>query len=544
MSWKDDKDLGPWEFEEQSNVWGYLNNPRWSSLREAVEFSEAVGNPIDPTETHRPCKHWHKGDDAVTVTTTSPAPDINIGTNLWYQESIDVHNGIVGMIGMAYVGDGVSDGIVAEIYDVESKTFQCWGVVRNMFVHYATPNTCRISSNGYIAYYGSMSDFKNGGYWVDSDWSYSMRLYIFEEGEEPRYTDVWSCEWGTGTPYECWDYAIYDMMDCIGDRIACLAYVQEIDGVAHNKWMVKTSEDAGLTFPTEYSFPTFAAWAYEGSIAHKLRMSNDGTIWVVHLVNAADPPYYAQLWKSTDGGVSFTKIWETNFFTDAGMRSYNLGWDISNTDGKYQTISVEKHPWTAYDRIMYVSDDYGATFTTKTVSPENISIFTTLTAEERHITVIAKNTSISKDGFARSTDHGDNFSWLVAVITYGGLTNNFMDVVNKTYIKNNTITYDRQGIIGSTVGNSRIFTADPSPDVSHYYPDMQKHFNEIVYCECGESYTGGDYIDLLYSDDNGATWIIIQTPIPNGESEEDVILSGTVTSVTTTELNEPQVWQI
>ena len=60
MSWKDDKDLGPWEFDEQPDKWGYLNNPKWSEKTDAQEFSEAVGNPIDPTNTHVPCGHWHK----------------------------------------------------------------------------------------------------------------------------------------------------------------------------------------------------------------------------------------------------------------------------------------------------------------------------------------------------------------------------------------------------------------------------------------------------------------------------------------------------
>ena len=542
MSWKDDKDLGSWEFTEQPNKYGYLNNPNWSKLPAAVAFSEAVGNPIDPTDTHKPCGHWHKhsGDEAITVTRTSPAPDINIGTNYWYQPSVDVHSGIVGMVSMTYEGDGVTDGIVAEVYDVDSKTIQCWGLLRNMYVIYGEPNTCRISKNGYMAYYCSCSDFP---YWEvgDTEAPYYMRLYIFEEGEEPRYTNVWSCDWLTSDPYYCWDYAIHDMMDCIENRIACLAYVNEVAGVAYNRWVVKTSEDAGLTFPTEYSFPALASWSYEGSSSHKLRMSDDGTIWVIHLVNAATPPYYVQLWKSTDGGVSFTKIWETNYFTDSGMVSYNLGWDISNTDGRYQTISIEKDPSANYDRIMYVSDDYGVSFTTKTVNPENLQIYTILTAEHQHITVLAKNTSLSKYGFARSTDSGDNFSWLVAAITYGGLTNNYINVVNKTYI-NNTTTYNRQGIISATVGNSRIFTADPSPDVSHSYVDMQKHFNEIVYCECGESYTGGNYQDLLYSEDNGATWSILQTQIPNTNLEEDTILTGTV--LVETELNEPQVWQM
>ena len=512
MSWIDKfKGIGPWPFIEQQNKWGYLNNPRWSNSPKgtadpisASEFCEKSGLPNLKLNrsTHEPCGHWHK-----TPSSWEYVPNINIGAHYWWQQSIDVYDGTIGFVGMTYEGDGVSDGIVSAIYDVESETWISWGVVRDMYVHYAEPNTCRISSSGYMAYYGSVTDFKNGGYYVGGDSTYSMRLYVFEEGQEPRYTDVWSCNWTTGIPYECWDYAIYDVMDCIGDRIACLAYVQKIDGIIHNKWMVKTSEDAGLTFPTEYSFPALATWAYEGPFAHKLRMTDDGTIWVVHLVNAAAPPYYLQLWKSTDGGVSFTKIWETNYFADNGFRTYSFGWDINDADGQYQTISIRKDPWMDYDydRVFYVSDDYGATFTTKTFISGSNSMYNTLVANGDYIVVISKDSTPSQHyDFYRSTDKATSFS--------------FVDL--EDYVSGISISYF----------------------------DMQKNMNEIVTANCGDAYyTPPDwpesdfFIGVAYSNDGGATWIVIQSPVPNQDSGSDVFLPGTVI-IESSEPNEPQVW--
>ena len=497
MSWKDDKDLGSWEFSEQPNKWGYLNNPKWSEKTDAQEFSEAVGNPIDPTNTHVPCGHWHKNPNVF-----GPAPDINIGTTFWYQQSIDVYDGTIGLVGMTYEGDGVNDGIVSAIYDVESETWVSWGVVRNMYVIYAEPNTCRISSKGYMAYYCSCSDVP---YWEVGDTTapYYMRLYIFEEGEEPRYTDVWSCDWLTSDPYYCWDYVIYDMMDCIEDRIACLTYVNEVAGVAYNRWVVKTSEDAGLTFPTEYSFPTLAAWAYEGSYAHKLRMTDDGTIWVVHLVNAASPPYYVQLWKSTDGGVSFTKVWERDYSLDSTAgRITSFGWDVSDEDGQYQTISIPKDYSVAYDKLFYVSDDYGATFTTKTYVTTDSYMYTTLVSNGEYILVLSRdNTPTNHIDFLRSTDEATSFS--------------FVDL--EDYVSG----------------------------ISTSYFDMQKNMNEIVTANCGDPYytppdypESDDFIGVAYSNDGGATWSIIQSPIPNGDTESVTLLPGTVAI----ELDEPVVW--
>ena len=67
MSWKDDKDLGPWNFDEQSDKWGYLNNPRWSNNPKgaadpisATEFCEEKQISLDPEGQHIPCGHWHK----------------------------------------------------------------------------------------------------------------------------------------------------------------------------------------------------------------------------------------------------------------------------------------------------------------------------------------------------------------------------------------------------------------------------------------------------------------------------------------------------
>lgn len=70
MTWIDDnKGSGPWDFTEQKDKWGYLNNPRWSNnpkkegdSMSAADFSTAKGLSLNP-EDHRPCGHWHKHSD-------------------------------------------------------------------------------------------------------------------------------------------------------------------------------------------------------------------------------------------------------------------------------------------------------------------------------------------------------------------------------------------------------------------------------------------------------------------------------------------------
>jgi alpha-tubulin suppressor-like RCC1 family protein len=62
MGWKEDVTPGPdqFNFREQPNKFGYLNNPDWTKDLDAVAFSEAVGNVINSTDRHLPCGHWHK----------------------------------------------------------------------------------------------------------------------------------------------------------------------------------------------------------------------------------------------------------------------------------------------------------------------------------------------------------------------------------------------------------------------------------------------------------------------------------------------------
>lgn len=59
--WKDNKGVGPWDFVEQPNKFGYLNNPRWSSQVNAQTFCQKHDLPLDSSNQHKPCGHWHKG---------------------------------------------------------------------------------------------------------------------------------------------------------------------------------------------------------------------------------------------------------------------------------------------------------------------------------------------------------------------------------------------------------------------------------------------------------------------------------------------------
>lgn len=88
MSWVDDnKGAGPWAFTEQQDVWGYVNNPRWTDTpgppvsytgRESEEpqvWTPSGSGRLDfDSSDHKPCGHWHK---------TMPAPPGAAGANIY-----------------------------------------------------------------------------------------------------------------------------------------------------------------------------------------------------------------------------------------------------------------------------------------------------------------------------------------------------------------------------------------------------------------------------------------------------------------------------
>lgn len=486
MTWIDDnKGQGPWDFTEQPDKFGYLNNHRWSNSPKgaadpisASEFCEEKGIALDPEGQHIPCGHWHKNP---TYT-----PSINLGKLYWYQPSVDVLDGKIGMVSMR-VGYEVTDAITGFIYDVTEGTWKCLGIASTTILS-AKPQTCRLADD-YMAYYCARQNY-------DSGYDYSMRLYVFEEGEEPRYTDVWVCDWGTGTPYYAGEGYFYNTMDCVGDRIVCTALIWEVAGVDFKYWQVKVSNDQGLTFSTTWTFPdalTAVASGYYDRVY--LRMSKDGIVWLLY-VRAMGTTTMVELWKSNAGATSWTKIWEKDYSGDlGGYKCASFGFDVSDVDGEYITISLYGGLYTGtYYRVFYVSSDYGINFTTRTYNSSDYAMDSSVVANDKYILAPSKRKSDSEDIFQRSDDYAVSFD-----------------------------------------------EVDISPIVvDHSYMDIQKHDDEIVYCECGESYSETDYQDILYSDDFGVTWSIVQTLLQNTDIGEDTVLPSTIL----VDLDEPQVWSL
>ena len=486
MSWKDNKNLGPWPFVEQPDKWGYLNNPRWSNQPDARAFCAKFGLPLDSPNCHLPCGHWHKGIIEI------PEEIINLGPNWWYQPSIDVRDGIVGAVAMYF--DGVSeDRIVGLIYDKATKIWKCLGYSYIEPI-YGQPNTCRLSEN-YMAFYCICNTWED---WYGSgDWNkYFGRLYIFESGHDPRYSDPWECNWSTKIPYKIYQYGIYNVMDCAGDRIACAALVLGIDGVSCYKWMIKVSDDRGVSFHTEYSMPNadIPGGGDDNVDSVHVRMSANGIVWIAYLKSNSTNTMI-ELWKSNVGATSFSKIWETDYSANMdGQQALNMVFDVSDSDGEKVTISLRGVSGGVNYRVTYYSTDFGVNFNSNVWATAVYSTTGKGAVDGSHIVLNAQKGSDSL--FIISSDYGSSYN-----------------------------------------------EVDPNvPGLDLYYADCQKYNAEVVYIECGDPFiVGSGQQGLLSSEDYGVNWEVISMPIYLVPTDDQpVIWDGKPTGGIVS--GEPQIW--
>jgi hypothetical protein len=402
------------------------------------------------------------------IPTTEPPRFLDV-TYEFYQPSIDVFHGRIAMAGLAV---DEPYGVACLEYSVATGEWYALGGTENVS-QYLEPNTLRISSqDGYVAYFGSFYPYD------DPSGVYSLRIgaFIFDRGNLPRFLLGWEDD-GTAATYDLSDYNFYNSMDCYGSRLACLAPVKKVLGVVLNKFQIKVSNDSAETFGTTWTFPDVFTPLGIGGYSDKveLRMTQDGIVHVAYLRSGGlVGTHNIEYWKSNAAATSWTKIWENNFYADLGnVESYGLSFDLNDEDGETIVIRLKgiiSGAPTLYRDLAYLSTNYGVAFT------------------------------------AYPTDYPSAPAWEIPYIVG---TSNELDVVHFCDV----------GVYKSTNGGSTYNLIDISPiPITGSFVDQQKHHSEIVYTECGVAFSppGADpnLQGLLYSDDDGSTWQVIQSPLP------------------------------
>lgn len=472
----DNKGAGPWRFTPQPDKWGYLNNPRWTPTPQApTDYSSNLGGepqiwtpnaggyPDGGSDIHFPCGHWHKG-----------IPDQGyLDDGEYYQQSIDVYKGRMAMVAE---DTGSTRGIIGCVDYFEGE-WAALGSVTNID-YYLEPNTTRISGSAasdYIAHYMS--------YWMmeyEGDRINYLGIFRFSRDASPTSLIGWESNVSTGIPYSADDSAFYNTMDCVGDRLACLAFVFKVNNVSYRKMQVKVSEDGGKSWSHTVEW-TDAITTYPYSIKDRamLRMSQDGTVWICYVRSGgAGHVHNVEVWESNSDVTSFSKQWEKDFYSDLNdNEAWRFCYDINDEDGSEQVITlgpVYEGPGDYY-YVTYHSHDSASTFTT-TVHNNATNIPASRFSGD------SPNMAVMKDGdeFMLSSDGGVNFS-----------DNNVSPI-----------------------------------SLSGSYIDHQHHYNEMVYAECGADFhppgAEAGRLSLLYSDDNGGTWEVRQSPFNNGASSREI----------------------
>jgi len=421
--WHVDKDHDPvWDFQEQGELpYSYHKHP---------------------TEPHV-CGHWHK----------NPYSEEPISYYPWYQPSVDIHNSVIGIVSME--ASGARPSIFPMRYDLDTSAWS-YGDPIDWQVIFAAPNTARLDEN-YLAFYctGEVPDNETA--------EYAGRLYVWDLNWNVTETDVWDCDGDTGVPYLIDQSRYHNVMDCHDQTVVCVAQVYKENGIYINKWQIKISENSGVTFDREWEFPFSAALGTGKDENVEVRITADGYIWAG--VVRYDSPTISQveLWKSDAGRTTLTKVWSKDYSLDTGtIYATAFGWALDTADGEHIVFNL---PTSSTDRVLYVSDNFGSSFSTITVSEATFDLYRTTVIEGEKITVVAEHND-GTEGFGISEDFGTTFSF-----------------------------------------------SSPGYNLGHAFVDMQYWHNQVVYTECGESYTLNDYQDIIYSLNLGTNWTLLTTPI-------------------------------
>jgi hypothetical protein len=474
MSWiTENKGLGPWTFAAQPDKWGYLNNPRWQTAQQAR---------------HCPCGHWHKGGYPGVGT-------YNIGPYWWYQQGADVNGDLIGLVPM-YMDASQQDCLVSLIYDIPTNAWVTRGHSSPVQSIYAAPNTCRITPN-YLAYFMTANTYYDWYGPGDGNVHYN-RIYIWPKDGTPFYTDVWKSHWTSLDPYKTFQDIYWNRMDCYGNTISCLAFVAGEAGVPKYCYQIKTSIDAGQSFPTAYDLPSAAVPVSGDSIDQaQIRVDVYGNIYVGYRSsNASIPKTEVEFWKSTNNGVSFTKIWSTDYSAALGDRAGGMSFNISE-DGTRITLTLADYQAPNYKLLTYYSTNGGTTFNSNLYSTATYAFggicVANLSGSNQIMVLPASEVGIGNYGFLRSTNFGSTFSKV------------------------------NPGLYWNTLS----------------YVDMQCYNNKMVYTECGKSFIdGSNYMGIAYSEDSGLTWSVIVSPASLITASQQVVTWNGATNTGT----EPQIW--
>ena len=471
--------MADWKDDKDLGPWAFnAQENKWGYLNNK-RWNYYGYDALDESQ-HNPCGHWHKtGGYAGSGITTKYE---NFGPEWWYQPSVDILGEDIAIVSMHFDGD-IDDKLSAILYDADEGEWKSYGATTDQAMPiYGQPNCARLSSNGSLFFYTCCI------VWGEAWQLHHHRLYRFQYGLTPLYYDVFLSHWTTLTPYKCVQEDMYNYMDCAGDRVACLAWLTGKAGAPVYYKAIKVSDDNGATFHTEFALNNATS-----NLDHShVRMSSDGIVWIAYVRPLTN---MVELWKSNAAATNFTKIWEVNFAAALGVVASFLLFGVSDTDGQDITISLGGYSAPSYYRSTYYSTNYGVAFNVNNYNTATYTMATVGSIYGQGVVFSSREIGTANYGYMKSTDNGATFNFLNPVI--------------------------------------------PGMDLT--YSDFRGSGANLAYVECAESFNPASTNQgILFSDDFGETWSIIEAPLSNVGGMDQIVISGS----SGTSLTEPQVWNL
>ena len=453
MSWKDDKDLGPgqWNFTKPTTKLGYINNPRWTR------------NPASINE-HHPCGYWFDNPYIPGV--------VRFDASM-YQQCVNVLNERGGIIAFCAPSKRTYNLQVAGCINYNGGPLGYRQIVAE--------NPCGLPGstivkiiNGSINVFYYTSNYKQ----YSSPYPRILKFYRLLEGGEGFIESTVAED--DLTSKLLYDPSNRKFMAVTSDNIIICIYVKDVVGV--KTLFAVRSTNFGYTWSAPITIGTFTVYTYENNI-NLLCDDNDNLFIVYDCYYGATEKKKFKMFRSFDKGLTWGSITPLSHTQNCAYRTA-----ACITENRiYVSNSVYTGVGEIWSVELYYSDDQGNTWTTENIMDTNYGAYSTaLMAYGNTVVFIgvvygpAPLWCVSKDIY-RSIDAGANWDSVANIYAHNCAYESDFPKLVEVYPENVYISAESDGPV-------------------------------FVYTTCGAYIDGMDNLALLKSVDYGLTWTLMATP--------------------------------
>ena len=400
MSWKDDKNLGPWPFVEQPDKWGYLNNPRWSSQADAIAFCQACGLSLDLPGQHLPCGHWHKTPVYVTTEEEIPPTPVSDCVGGWSKVEMSDNAKYISLAGPYCICRSDDFGVT-------------WAsVLEGNFFEIG------MSADGKYQTAIARSD-TNSDVWFSDDYGLTWAM---DTPGEYSYKGIAISSDGQYQTLVTWADQILISSDYGSSWTArgLTKYYFDVAMSSNGQWQVVISNGGFVYVSNNYGLTWtevwFAFWGPvgDGCFPYRICMSSDGSVIVGAAASASS---WGSHYYSADHGASWAR-------SNVSLYRYRSKDVACSSSGKYATLVCNS-------QLIQVSDTFGASYVDRGLDMLWRGVAISSSGETQIAVTSAPDPN---DNIHKSTDYGVTWVPVVRSSAPGGGGESGGTVIVKTLV--------------------------------------------------------------------------------------------------------------